>query len=235
MDKNIVGEYISFLRKKNGFTQAKLGDIIGVSDKAISKWENGEGLPDVTILPSLAIALNTTVDSILNGGPIPVSRMIKSVGSKEDRARFKLVLISIISGLIAYFSLSLLRMYAIVVETTRGTYPYGDMYFEGMGSSLFSGVVNSMIIILIMGLSYLIYSYYKKEINKTYKLSFPFFETIMTCIWISPLLIILPYEILPYIPYFDSRLIKYIVLISFVILIVKNLTQLNIKTTQEDK
>lgn len=62
-----VGEQIAVLRKAKGLTQSELGERIGVSFQAVSKWERGETLPDVTLLPDLAKILETTVDFILLG------------------------------------------------------------------------------------------------------------------------------------------------------------------------
>ena len=53
----IIGEQIKKFRLKKGYTQEKLGDIIGVTTKAVSKWERG-GVPDAEILPDIADALN---------------------------------------------------------------------------------------------------------------------------------------------------------------------------------
>ena len=63
-----VGEQISALRKAKGITQRDHGERLGVSFQAVSKWERGETLPDVTILPDLAKVLETTIDNILSGG-----------------------------------------------------------------------------------------------------------------------------------------------------------------------
>ena len=62
-----VGEQIAVLRKSKGLTQSELGERLGVSFQAVSKWERGETLPDVTLLPDLAKILETTVDFILLG------------------------------------------------------------------------------------------------------------------------------------------------------------------------
>lgn len=62
-----VGEQIALLRKEKGLTQSELGERIGVSFQAVSKWERGETLPDVTLLPDLAKILETTIDNILLG------------------------------------------------------------------------------------------------------------------------------------------------------------------------
>ena len=63
-----VGKQIASLRKRKGLTQNELGERIGVSFQAVSKWERGETLPDITLLPDLAKILETTVDFILLGG-----------------------------------------------------------------------------------------------------------------------------------------------------------------------
>ena len=62
-----VGEQIAVLRKGKGLTQSDLGERLGVSFQAVSKWERGETFPDITILPDLARILETTVDYILLG------------------------------------------------------------------------------------------------------------------------------------------------------------------------
>ena len=67
MDIKKVGEQIAALRKAKGITQSELGERIGVSFQAVSKWERGETLPDTAILPDLANILETTVDFILLG------------------------------------------------------------------------------------------------------------------------------------------------------------------------
>ncbi len=62
-----VGEQIAVLRKSKGLTQSELGERLGVSFQAVSKWERGETLPDITLLPDLAKILETTIDFILLG------------------------------------------------------------------------------------------------------------------------------------------------------------------------
>ena len=108
MNNTTIGNYLSYLRKKRGFTQTKLGEIIGVSDKAISKWKNGDGLPDVGTLPALEITLNTSVDSILNGGPIKFTRLLNTLGAEDDIIKGKLLLVSFILMISAWISLKLL-------------------------------------------------------------------------------------------------------------------------------
>lgn len=68
LDSKLVGIQIANLRKAKGLTQNDLGDRLGVTFQAVSKWERGETLPDTAILVDLANALETSVDSILTGG-----------------------------------------------------------------------------------------------------------------------------------------------------------------------
>lgn len=68
-----TGKLISALRTSKGMTQKQLADKINISDKAVSKWERGDGCPDVSILPVLAQALGVEVDNILSGELPPSS------------------------------------------------------------------------------------------------------------------------------------------------------------------
>lgn len=67
MDVEKVGKTITYLRKRAGYTQKELADRIGISDKAVSKWERGQGLPDIGYLRKLSILLDTDSDSLLAG------------------------------------------------------------------------------------------------------------------------------------------------------------------------
>ena len=63
-----IGVHIAMLRRNLGLTQNELGERLGVSYQAVSKWERGETVPDVGLLPDLAAILRTTVDNLLSGG-----------------------------------------------------------------------------------------------------------------------------------------------------------------------
>ncbi len=65
MDNAEIGKRIAILRSGKGFTQTELGERVGVSFQAVSKWERGESLPDISVLPLLSQVLETTVDNIL--------------------------------------------------------------------------------------------------------------------------------------------------------------------------
>lgn len=67
MDAAKIGDFLSALRKAQGYTQQEVAEKLNLSNKTISKWENGGGLPDITVLPALAELYGVTVDEILAG------------------------------------------------------------------------------------------------------------------------------------------------------------------------
>ncbi len=68
MDALKIGRYIRHLRKNAGMTQKELAEKLGISFQSVSKWENGESLPDTGLLLSLCDELDTTADRLLHGG-----------------------------------------------------------------------------------------------------------------------------------------------------------------------
>lgn len=66
MDSKKIGQFIVQLRKEKGLTQKQLGNKLYVTDKAISKWERGLNLPDITLLQKLAEEFDIEVSDILN-------------------------------------------------------------------------------------------------------------------------------------------------------------------------
>ena len=70
MDTLKIGQYIQSLRKAAGLTQKELAEKLNLSFQAVSKWENGDSLPDTGVLLDLCDILNTTADKLLNGGSI---------------------------------------------------------------------------------------------------------------------------------------------------------------------
>lgn len=70
MNQYITGSTIKRLREKQNITQAKLADLLGVSDKTISKWETGRGFPDITFLEPLSKNLKVSTIELLSGNEI---------------------------------------------------------------------------------------------------------------------------------------------------------------------
>lgn len=70
MDRYVTGAVIRKLRESKQITQKELADSIHVSDKAVSKWETGQGFPDISLLEPLAKALGISVVELLSGEDI---------------------------------------------------------------------------------------------------------------------------------------------------------------------
>lgn len=86
--ENKTGSFIAQRRKELGLTQKQLSEILGVTNKAVSKWETNQGLPDVGMLSELGKALGVTVDELLDGKKAekPVMETVPYEGSLLDIA-----------------------------------------------------------------------------------------------------------------------------------------------------
>lgn len=67
MNQEKIGKFILELRKEKDMTQQTLADKLGVSDKTISKWENGRGMPDLSLMKPLCNVLGITINELLSG------------------------------------------------------------------------------------------------------------------------------------------------------------------------
>ena len=67
MDQIQIGKFIAAMRKRQGLTQKQLADALAISDKTVSKWECGKGLPEVSLMLPLCGALGITVNDLLSG------------------------------------------------------------------------------------------------------------------------------------------------------------------------
>ena len=78
MDANATGRFIAELRKQKGYTQKELAEKLMVTDKAISRWETGKGLPDTSLLKPLGDILCVSVSELLSG------RIIEEADMKDQ-------------------------------------------------------------------------------------------------------------------------------------------------------
>ncbi len=67
MDQVKIGEFIAEQRKSKGFTQAALAEKLGITDRAVSKWERGKGMPDVSLMLALCEVFGITANELLCG------------------------------------------------------------------------------------------------------------------------------------------------------------------------
>lgn len=84
MDTYITAKTIKRLREGRGLTQSQLAEIIGVSDKAVSKWETSKGLPDISLVEPLSKALGVSVMELMSGDTV----INKNISSNLIRSKF---------------------------------------------------------------------------------------------------------------------------------------------------
>lgn len=79
MDQIKIGKFIAECRKKKKLTQAELAEKLGITDRAISKWENGKSLPDSGVMLELCAELDITVNELLSGERIEMKKYDEKV------------------------------------------------------------------------------------------------------------------------------------------------------------
>lgn len=94
--KGIIAKNIADLRKAMNLTQAELAEKLNYSDKAISKWERGESIPDVSVLKSIADIFSVKVDYLLTEDHTDERDVVKKVSRRERRNRMMITGISIV-------------------------------------------------------------------------------------------------------------------------------------------
>lgn len=77
MDNKSTGSFIAEKRKEKGLSQKQLAEKLSITDKAVSKWETGNGAPDISLLIPLSDILNVSVVEILNGEKIETQNNIE--------------------------------------------------------------------------------------------------------------------------------------------------------------
>ena len=87
MNQIKIGKFIAERRKERGFLQKDIAARLGISEKIVSKWECGNGLPEIIYMEPLCQILGITVNELLGGETIPIMELMSHI----DRSRLKLV------------------------------------------------------------------------------------------------------------------------------------------------
>lgn len=133
MNYEKIGEFIALKRKEKGLTQKELAQFIGVTDKAVSKWERGLGCPDVSLLEILAEKLDISILELLKGRMIegeviPVTEANDYVlhAFKEGEGKYKKIYSNLLTVFILFLSclLVILNIGHILYLNTSITYDF---------------------------------------------------------------------------------------------------------------
>ncbi len=124
MDQIKIGKFIATCRKEQGMTQAVLAEKLGISDRAVSKWETGKSMPDSGIMLELCGFLKINVNELLSGEKImaesydkraeenllAMKREVEEKNRQMLRAEYWIALPAVVAGLVMVFVASFVEM-----------------------------------------------------------------------------------------------------------------------------
>lgn len=150
MDTIKTGKFIAEMRKEKELTQKDLADQLNVSDKLISKWETGRGLPDVSVMEDLCRILGVNVNELLSGEKISAEEysrkaeetIMNMVQETENTKKEKIV-----AGISIWFGVALLFlmvMFSIISASGVGML---NFYVDGPTLILYIGIQIALLII----------------------------------------------------------------------------------------
>lgn len=122
MDQIKIGKFISETRKSLGITQRQLADALFISDKTVSKWECGKGLPEVSLMLPLCEELHITVNELLTGEKIEETEYKKKAEEnmmnlvQENQENRKRMALSVICGVITVIAVVALVVIAAYID-----------------------------------------------------------------------------------------------------------------------
>lgn len=146
MDQNKIGEFIAQCRKEHNMTQMQFAEKLGVTNKAVSKWETGKCLPDAALFDDICMLLNITLNELFAGERIAPENIEKKseenligIATELQKKDHKIVLLKYFTAIIA-----------LVASAT--SISVGGISFEG--TPVFSNLLLTIlfIIVLIVGL-----------------------------------------------------------------------------------
>ena len=130
--KQQIGANIALYRKQAGLTQAGLAEKLNYSDKAVSKWERGESVPDVLTLAQLAEQFDITVNDLLSdpnelpGNPTSLEAAMTKVSEKALKRKANKNIILMLSSLLVWF---VALFFYVILSSFELTDPYSYILF----------------------------------------------------------------------------------------------------------
>lgn len=125
MDQEKIGEFISSCRKSTGLTQAALAEKLGITDRAVSKWENGRSMPDASLMLELCEILKITVNELLSGERLDMENYkekaeenLLQLQKQEELNNKKLLSLEVVIGYISSISFMVLIFAASFAVTS---------------------------------------------------------------------------------------------------------------------
>jgi transcriptional regulator with XRE-family HTH domain len=122
MDQIKIGKFIALQRKSKNYTQKQLAEILGISDKTVSKWECGKGFPDVSLLLPLCNELSISVNELLSGERVSDDNYQKKAEEnmvnlvKEAQESKKKILLSVMVTVLMLIAVITIAVIASIFE-----------------------------------------------------------------------------------------------------------------------
>lgn len=138
MDQIKIGKFIAESRKKNNLTQMQLAEKLNITDRAISKWENGKAMPDSSIMLDLCNELKISVNELLSGEMIDMNnyneiaeKNLLEMAKKEEMQNKKLMMYENVIGFGSTISfLTLIFVTSFLIENNIARILlYSKVYF----------------------------------------------------------------------------------------------------------
>ena len=161
MDAKSIGSFICQLRKEKGMTQTALAQKLNISNRTVSKWEHGDGFPDITILPELADILGVSVDELLKGEKSEQAVRITEIENRDNLDNFFLVsyVVSLYIGAFSALLGGITEIYNIWAFHIL-FYTHWEIIF--VATALFAAILSGLI--FSIGLTRLNVAYSREEI-----------------------------------------------------------------------
>lgn len=211
MDPKQTGKIISTKRKEMGLTQVQLAQMLNVSNRAVSKWENGDGFPDISLLPEISKTLSVTIDELLTGEKSEPTVIENNKDSKKKNLNEFKICFTVSFCLAATSALlgGITEIYCIWAFSIL-FYTHWEIMFAA--ASLFFSIASAMI--FIIGILRLRLAYSDSEIYLKFKKSTIVLSAILT---VFPLTFLT--RIVDCSPLFDFTLIIMPVILLMIIIV----------------
>ena len=131
MNQEQIGKFIAQLRKEKKMTQIDLASKLGITDRAISKWENGRGMPDLSLLMPLCEILDVSINELLSGARLDnknyqeklEENIINAIDYSDKKIKKTKKIFKVTLSIILIFIAALIIMYGIDINRMRNNKP----------------------------------------------------------------------------------------------------------------
>lgn len=131
MNQEKIGKFIAELRKEKNMTQVELSNKLGITDRAISKWENGRGMPDLSFLKPLCEILDISINELLSGERLNKKEyqekleenIIKTIDYTDTKIKKTKKIFKIILSIIILFVVILVTLFCVDINRMKNNKP----------------------------------------------------------------------------------------------------------------